>query len=59
MKLKSSFIVLLFSFVLGCSSEVEEGEHVWKEQTDTIEKAEQVEKMVDESLKDKMNQIGQ
>jgi len=43
--------------VVGCSSDVEEGEHVWKEQTQTIDKAKQVEQTIQQGLSQQMQQV--
>ena len=44
-------ILILFTFVIACSSDNESsGDHVWKEQTDTIKKAEEVEAKILKSV---------
>lgn len=45
--------------IVGCSTEVEEGEHVWKDQTRTIEEAKQLEDAMQQNLKQRMEQVGQ
>ncbi len=41
------FLISMIIFLTACSEDKEtSGEHVWKEQTDTINKAKQVEAMI-------------
>ncbi len=55
---KIVFTCLLPLMLMGCSGEDSEnrgqtGEHVWKEQTDTLEKAQQVEQVLDDSFQER------
>ncbi|MCZ6526363.1 MAG: hypothetical protein O6928_07420 [Gammaproteobacteria bacterium] len=44
------FLISMIIFLTACSEDKEtSGEHVWKEQTDTINKAKQVEAMIMDS----------
>lgn len=47
-KLNTIFLVLACLFITACGSDDDQakGEHVWKEQTDTIDKAKEVEGML-------------
>jgi outer membrane biogenesis lipoprotein LolB len=55
------WLVLITGFVLlvacDAKNEVNEDNHVWKEKTDTIKKAEQVEKMMQDAVQQKMRAV--
>lgn len=52
-------VVSLFSLLgaVACSSDLEEGDHVWKEQTDAIDKAKAVEKSIQEAFERNKKQM--
>ena len=53
-------IIILAFFLFGCSDNTDskaDGDHVWKEQTDTIDKAKEVEAMMLKSAEDRAKSI--
>ena len=56
--LNSILIVTLFTVIIACSDDkAVSGEHVWKEQTDTIKKAEEVEATIMKAAEAQMNAV--
>ncbi len=54
------FLISMIIFLTACSEDKEtSGEHVWKEQTDTINKAKQVEAMIMDSAEKQKKAIEQ
>lgn len=53
------FVVLLLIFVVACSDESQqlEGDHVWKEQTDMIDKAHDIESLINDAAQQKQQLI--
>ncbi len=57
---KIFLIILPILFIIGCSDEQDKvEEHVWKEQTDMIEKAKDVEKMLNDAARQQQKLIEQ
>lgn len=60
MTVKHLLACVAFSFLLtACSSDSGDGEHVWKEQTDTIDKAKEVESVMKQAAEDQAKMIEQ
>ncbi len=59
MNIKSGLVTALFVMILGCSGEDSSGsgEHVWKGQTESIDKAEQVEGLLNDAALQTRNAI--
>ncbi|RKZ97905.1 MAG: hypothetical protein DRQ46_03630 [Gammaproteobacteria bacterium] len=57
--MKYLYIVLMMIFVVACSDESQqvEGNHVWKEQTDMIDKAHDIESMINNAAQQKQQEI--
>ncbi|RKZ89537.1 MAG: hypothetical protein DRQ39_00505 [Gammaproteobacteria bacterium] len=57
--MKYLYIVLMMIFVVACSDESQqvEGDHVWKEQTDMIDKAHDIESMINNAAQQKQQEI--
>jgi hypothetical protein len=59
MKTHHVLLILLTVFITACSDETDKvkGDHVWKEQTDMIDKAKDVEKLVHDAAIQQRQQI--
>jgi hypothetical protein len=51
MRYRSLILLTLFLLASGCSDDKKVEEHVWKEKTDTIQKAKEVEQLIQEAAK--------
>lgn len=53
------YIVLMMLFLAACSDEQQqvEGNHVWKEQTDMIDKAHDIESLINDAAQQKQQEI--
>ena len=58
---KYLFLMLMLAVISACSDEKHpvDGDHVWKEQTDMIEKAKKVEQLVDDAALQQRQHIEQ
>lgn len=61
MKIRVLFVVCLLAVSVSCSDEQHpvDGDHVWKDQTDMIDKAKQVEQLVNDSALQQKQDIEQ
>jgi len=59
MKIHYFLLVLVVVFMTACSDETDkvQGDHVWKEQTDMIDKAKDVEKLMNDAALQQRQQI--
>jgi len=59
MKINYLLLVVMSVFLTACSDETDkvEGDHVWKEQTDMIDKAKDVEKLINDAALQQRQQI--
>lgn len=59
MDIKVLFLILPVLFITACSDETDrvDGDHVWKEQTDMIDKAKEVEGLINDAAIEQRKQI--
>jgi hypothetical protein len=55
--MRNTLTVLALALLSGCSDPAGDGEHVWKTQTDTIDRARQAEQLIGEAHDTRRQQI--